>query len=441
MESTGSVSLYVMTGLALFFGIVAAVLYRSSRADRTRIRGLVDITAALLNPAVKDRASHDAGDEIGNLESSLRALAREIAGVIEKLNVEALRREAILSSMTEGVVAVDKELRVIFCNEAIIEATGVRQPLSGRFTLLELVRDFEVLTLVRTAVEGGTQSKRRLTLAAAGGRLFEVYAAPFTSLSEGGAIAIFHDVTELEHLEQVRKDFVANVSHEIRTPLASIIGYSDTLLDGALEAAGRNRKFVEVIRSNAVRLNAMAADLLILSEIEAGVNPGQAERVAVRGVIESALRTVEPEARSGGVNITTGILQDVSVFGHRLRLEQAVLNLVANAVKFNRPGGEVRISVIAGETGHAQIEIADTGIGIPSQDLPRIFERFYRVDMDRSRATGGTGLGLSIVKHIVEGMDGRVKVESELGKGSIFTITLAAAHALSAEWSEARQQA
>jgi len=241
-----------------------------------------------------------------------------------------------------------------------------------------------------------------------------------------GALAILHDVTELERLEQVRKDFVANVSHEFRTPLAGIIGYAETLLDGALKDAQNNQRFVEIIRTNAVRLGSIASDLLVLSELESGTDPPEPDIISVRGVLEAALVTVKAEAQERGVRLVPEGLEDVYVSGSRLRLEQALLNLVANAIKFNRPGGEVRVSARENQDGRVAIIVADTGVGIPSQDLPRIFERFYRVDKARSRQVGGTGLGLSIVKHVVERMNGTVTVESQLGKGSTFTLLVPA---------------
>jgi len=235
---------------------------------------------------------------------------------------------------------------------------------------------------------------------------------------------VFHDITDLERLEQVRKDFVANVSHELRTPLAGIIGYADTLLEGALDDERNRRRFVEIIRSNAVRLGSISSDLLSLSELESGVDREEAEMVSLRGVLDSVLQTVDAEAQARQVHLVRGPLEDLYVSGSRLRLEQALLNLVANAVKFNRAGGEVRVGIETKPAQRVAITVADTGVGIPSQDVPRIFERFYRVDKARSRQVGGTGLGLSIVKHAVERMNGTVNVESQLGKGSIFTILL-----------------
>jgi two-component system, OmpR family, phosphate regulon sensor histidine kinase PhoR len=263
-------------------------------------------------------------------------------------------------------------------------------------------------------------------------RVFDVQATAIAMAAGHGAIVIFHDITDLERLEQVRKDFVANVSHELRTPLAGIIGYAETLLDGALDDQANREQFVEIIRANAVRLGSIAADLLVLSELESGAETQEQETIAVRSVVESVLLTVEAEARERNVTLRRESIEDLYVAGSRLRLEQAVLNLVANAIKFNRPGGEVRVGVQREPSGAVAITVADTGVGIPYQDLPRIFERFYRVDKARSRQVGGTGLGLSIVKHVVERMKGTVGVESQLGRGTTFTILLPAARRVAA---------
>jgi two-component system phosphate regulon sensor histidine kinase PhoR len=387
---------------------------------------MVRLTNELLGSPQGGSVVLDSGDEIAPLERSISAVATEIRRVVDSLKVEITRREAILGSMAEGVLAVDKNLRVIFCNEAITRAVGMRTPPPDGLSLLELVRDSGVLAIVEDVLQKGAGTKRSLKIGAAGGRSFEIYATPLATPGGRGAIAIFHDITDLERLEQVRKDFIANVSHELRTPLASIIACSDTLLQGALEDAPANRKFVEIIMSNATRINNISADLLTLSDLESGGSPGQMERVSIRDALETALRSVETEAITNAVSLVRDSIEDVYVLGFRFRLEQALLNLLANAIKFNRPGGEVRVSVRKADDDNLHIAVVDTGIGIPFQDLPRIFERFYRVDKARSREVGGTGLGLSIAKHVVEGMSGRIKADSQLGRGSTFTITLPA---------------
>jgi two-component system phosphate regulon sensor histidine kinase PhoR len=411
--------LIISAGAAMLALFVAFLV---SRSLSLRVRRLKLLAENFPGGATKDRPIQESTDELGTLERSLAGVAIELQKLLDSLRYESARREAILSGMAEGVLAVDHELRVTFCNSAFLKAIDFRGMRFERRFLLELVRDPGLHELLRSVLITGETQKLRFKLSAVNARTFEVQATPLDMPSGRGSIAILHDITDLERLEQVRKDFVANVSHELRTPLAGIIGYADTLLDGALEDRKNNRNFVEIIRNNAVRLSNIAADLLILSDVESG-HASEADVISVRGVLESAVATLDSEARARDVQLIRDDVQNAFVSGSRLRLEQALLNLMANAIKFNRPGGEVRVSAREVD-GRIEIQIADTGVGIPSQDLPRIFERFYRVDKARSRAVGGTGLGLSIVKHVVERMNGHVSVESQLGRGSTFTLLL-----------------
>jgi two-component system phosphate regulon sensor histidine kinase PhoR len=394
------------------------VAFFISRSLARRVSDLKRVAEGML-----DRPHQPSSDDLGSLEDSLASVAKELRRLLDRLRFESARREAILSSMAEGVLAVDPDLRVTFCNTAFLKAIGFRGASFEGLSLLELVRDTGLHQLLREVLGSGESRNIRFKLSAAYGRTFEVQANPLAMPTGRGAIAILHDITELERLEQVRKDFVANVSHELRTPLAGVIGYADTLLDGALEDQANNRKFVEIIRSNAVRLNSIAADLLVLSDLESGSDPDP-EVISVENVLDAALVTVRSEARDRDVHLISENIENVFVSGSRLRLEQAILNLLANAIKFNKPGGEVRVSATVNGGHQVAIVIADTGVGIPSQDLPRIFERFYRIDKARSRQVGGTGLGLSIVKHVVERMNGAIEVESQLGRGSVFTLRL-----------------
>ena len=365
-------------------------------------------------------------DELSALTRSLERVAPHIRELLEKLHMEVRRREAILGSMVEGVLAVDKERRVTFFNESFARLVGVRDDILEGSPLLNVVRDPSLVEMITAVLATGEPMKRRLQLTAAEERSFDVQASPLAMPAETGAIAILHDVTDLERLERIRKDFVANVSHELRTPLAAIRGYAETLLDGALEDAGNRRKFVEVIEAHAIRLNNIASDLLVLSELDSGHRISRVERVPVRACLDAALRTVESEAKVREVNLICGVVQDAEIMGYSMRLEQTLVNLLGNAVKFNRPQGDVKIEAVRTPEGAISIEISDTGIGIPSEDLPRIFERFYRVDKARSRQVGGTGLGLSIVKHAVEQMNGTISVHSRLGQGSKFTLVFPA---------------
>ena len=411
----------------LFFALASSMLavlvaFSISRSLARRVSSLKQLAEGMLTGAA-DRPHTDASDDLWSLERSLAGVSKELKRLLDRLRFESARREAILSSMAEGVLAVDPDLRVTFCNTAFLKAIGFRGASFEGLSLLELVRDTGLHQLLREVLATGESQKLRFRLSAAYGRTFEVQATPLAMPSGRGAIAILHDITDLERLEQVRKDFVANVSHELRTPLAGVIGYAETLLDGALEDDANRRKFVEIIRTNAVRLNSIAADLLVLSDLESGSDP-EPDVISVQGVLDAALITVQAEARERDVNLVFENIENVFVSGSRLRLEQAILNLLANAIKFNRPSGEVRVSASMDDRHQVSIIIADTGVGIPSQDLPRIFERFYRIDKARSRQVGGTGLGLSIVKHVVERMNGAIEVESTLGRGSTFTLRL-----------------
>ncbi len=414
--------LLTVSGIILLLaGILAFLFVRSFSRQTDELRSYAE---HLLDPLASIEQLPAGDDDLGDLARSLQRMAPRIRELVESLKLENARREAILASMVEGVLAVDKDLRVTFCNSSFARALGARIPVHAGMPLLDLVRDPGLLEIMTSVLTSGERVERRLTLPAAADHTFEILAGPLAGPSTRGALAILHDVTELERLERVRKDFVANVSHELRTPLAAIRGYAETLLGGALEDQEHNRKFVEIIEAQATRLSNIASDLLTLSELDSsgGAAP-QPQTVSVRAVLESALRTVESAARVRGVQIHCGAIDDLTVLGSELRLEQVLVNLLDNAVKFNRPNGEVWLEARAVD-GSARIAIRDTGIGIPSEDLPRVFERFYRVDKARSREMGGTGLGLSIVRHVVEQMNGTIQADSRLGEGSQFTITL-----------------
>ena len=412
--------LVLCLGAAALACLVAILVSRSLTSRVSRLKRAAE---GLLGGEVQGSPG-DSSDDLASLERSLGGVGKELRTLVSNLRFESARREAILVGMAEGVLAVDPDLKVTFCNQALLRAIGFRGERYEGLGLLQLVRDPALYESIRAVLTTGESGKLRFHLSAYTPRTFEVQAAPVAMPTGRGVIAIFHDITDLERLEQIRKDFVANVSHELRTPLAGIIGYADTLLDGALDDVENRRRFVDIIRANAVRLGSIAADLLVLSELESGADLQEAEVVPVRAVLEAALLTVAAEARAREVSLRRGPMPEIQVRGSRLRLEQALLNLLANAIKFNRAGGEVQVNVTDHGDGRVAITVADSGVGIPSEDLPRIFERFYRVDKARSRQVGGTGLGLSIVKHVVERMNGTVGVESQLGKGSTFTVLL-----------------
>jgi two-component system phosphate regulon sensor histidine kinase PhoR len=413
---------------ASLLAAIAAMLiaYLMARSFTARIRRIEGYAKELVNEDYSGTLTAEGDDELGSVARSLRGVAEHFRRTMRALAQESSRREMILSSMVEGVLAVDRNLCITFYNEAFALAFQARSAAPEGLSMLHVVRDPALRALLTQVIDGHSPASQRMSLLNAGGRIFEVQAAPIDEQTGTGALATFHDVSELERLDRVRKDFVANISHELRTPLAAIQGFTETLLEGALDDPENNRKFLNIIHANTVRLADLASDLLTLSEIEAERAPVPAERLSAVELVKEALSMVGTEAQEYYVRTFLGTADDVHVCGQKGRLERAISNLLSNGIHYNHPGGEVRVDVRRVDTT-VRISVSDTGIGIAAQDLPRIFERFYRADKARSRATGGTGLGLSIVRNIVERAGGFITVDSQPGKGSVFTLVLPAA--------------
>src|ERR1039458_4486558 len=307
-------------------------------------------------------------DELGGLVHALSGIAPQVGELVNQLSTELSRREVILASMTDAVLAVDARLTVTFCNDAFVRAVGSATATEG-VPLIKVIRDPGLNQVVRQVVETGEIVRKRLQPFTSGGGTFDVYAAPLSSTSWRGAIVILRDVTPIERLERAKRDFVANASHEFRTPLATITGSAETLLDGGLEDHANRRRFVEIIQANGVRLNNIATDLLTLSEIEEGRPGAGARPISLRHAVANAMRAIEPAASLMQVNVCAEPVPEVHVLGYGIRFEQALLNLIDNAVKFNRPGGEVKVSVRATPEGAIEILVSDTGLDRKSTRL------------------------------------------------------------------------
>src|SRR5665213_1160484 len=361
------------TILELSLSVLGALLmtWIFTRAIEWRIQRLKVFAEHVLDASSMDAALPEEGRETEQLNQSLRRMASRMRELVERLSLESTRRDVILKSMAEGVLAVDHQMRVLFCNQAFSSALGLKHPVEENTPLLGLVRDPKFLSLISGVLASGEAVKAKLQFIAAvdltnDASIFEAYAAPLEAGSFGapphrGALVILHDITGIERLERIRRDFVANVSPELRTPLTAIRGYAETLLAGALADTDHNRRFVEIIQAHAIRLNNIASDLLTLSDLESGRRDAEPGPVSVEEAVNTALLTVEPEARIRGVSLVRGAVQDALITGHALRLEQALVNLLDNAVKFNKPGGEVRIDATAGQGGRIVISVSDTG--------------------------------------------------------------------------------
>ncbi len=413
----------VVRWLAPIWGLLAVLIYWGTAASLSRRIGeLVQFANATLDSGASRPRLQFYDDELGDLARSLSKIAPKVEEAVRGLSTELARRESILASMTEAVLAVDAKLNVSFCNDAFVRAVG--HSIEKGVPLIKVFRDPGLFQILRLVVDSGENLTQRLNISVHEDQWFDVHATPLAGDTPHGALAILYDVTPIARMERAQRDFVANVSHEFRTPLATITGCAETLLHEGSTDAKNGRKFLEIIHANSVRLTHIAADLIMLSQLDTGQGRPETMPIPVEESVASALHAIEPVAVTRGVKIYADPICPAQVLGHRLALEQALVNLLDNAVKFSQAGGEVSVQTEITAGDQVEISVSDRGIGIPKEDLSRIFERFYRVDKARSRSVGGTGLGLSIVKHAVEQMHGTVRVESQLGKGSCFTIAL-----------------
>jgi len=364
-------------------------------------------------------------DEIGVLGDALNRLGEEITRRIARLWDDEAQLRAMLAGMAEGVVAVDGEDRVVFANEAARTLLGIGDGDIRGKRLWELARIADFDRLISEARTTGGTARRELTAVSDGGAsMLAAYAHPFGPQSASGVVVVLHDITELRRLERVRRDFVSNVSHELKTPLTSIRGYVETLLSGALHDEQNNERFLEKIDKHVNRLDHLVSDLLSLARLESQGDALQMEDLDLQPILQQALGAHDAAAREKNLECRIGApAGPVRVHGDPEAITQVIDNLLSNAIKYTAEQGQVSLK-LQRDGEWAVLEVKDTGVGIPAEDLERVFERFYRVDKARSRDLGGTGLGLSIVKNMVQAMHGEVSVESELGTGSCFRVRL-----------------
>ncbi len=328
--------------------------------------------------------------------------------------------EAIAREMHTGALVLDAQKRILYANPFFVKSFPAAGLIEGR-SVEEIIGDEFLLGAVERFLSNGKGPDEDIEINE-GQRSFKVR---LVGLDEGNRLLLFlSDITEEKRVEAIKKDFVANVSHELRTPLASIKGYSETLLDEGLGDSDNSKEFLRIIDKHATRMSRLIDDLLILSRLESQQISVECAPLDMGELIGLSITTFSKQARDKGIELASEVSGELpSALGDRDRLEQVLVNLLDNAIKYTPAGGSVKVSAYI-EDGSIRIDVADTGIGIPPKDMPRIFERFYRVDKARSRELGGTGLGLAIVKHIMQVHGNRVWVESELGKGSRFSFTL-----------------
>jgi two-component system phosphate regulon sensor histidine kinase PhoR len=417
--------------LVLLLGVavagLAAVLLFSAAIARQVTRPLRNLTQVVeyMGSAGGPRVFPLEPDEVGRLGKAVNRAAERLAAQIARLQEDREQLRTILGGMVEGVVALDAEQRIVFANDRAADLLEFPAPTPVGRPLWEVVRQRALLDAVRRALVSPEPHQEELNWNGSANRCLTVHAARLPGPPPRGAVLVLHDTSDLRRLERLRQDFVANVSHELKTPLSVIKANVETLLDGALDDAQHRGRFLDQIARQADRLHALILDLLSLARIESGSEQYDFRPVAVDAVVRGCLERHRPraEAHRQTLDLIDPDAPPLSAWADEEALDQVLENLLDNALKYTPDGGAIRVGWHQAD-GQACIEVRDTGIGIPEADLPRIFERFYRVDRARSREMGGTGLGLSIVKHLVQAMHGTVHATSQIGKGTTFVVSL-----------------
>jgi two-component system phosphate regulon sensor histidine kinase PhoR len=403
--------------------------------------GVLRMAALRLSLLAETAAAHEAGENVWtapgmprssprNLESAIASMKGQLETRIDELQRKGRqlqesteRLETVLGSMVEGVVAVDEKQRVLFANRAARALLDMQTINPVGRPIWEVFRHPRIDEVVSTVLAGGETPALEIDLPRKHA-VVAVMASRLPGKPSSGVVLVFHNVTDLRRLENIRREFVSNVSHELKTPLTAIQAYTETLLDGALDEPEHRVRFVERIAEQANRLHALIQDLLRLARIESGENVFDVRAVLLKPIVEACLEEHSAVAESKSQRLFAEPAADeISVMADEEGLHTILSNLIDNAVKYTQESGAIAVRWRA-ENGAALIEVEDNGPGIPVEHQPRIFERFYRVDRARSRDVGGTGLGLSIVKHLVQVFGGGIEIRSQAGQGTTFSVRL-----------------
>ena len=395
-----------------------------SRSFARRVERLQSFSRRVADGDFRPIEADRSGDALEALAASLNDSASRLDRAIRTLTEERNLSSAILASMVEGVAVVNSNERLLFANDGFAEILELDAPPKSGSSLVEIVRQTELIEAVRVVVAGAPRVEAEISTGTLRQRFFAVTVASVRAMETSGAVIVLHDITDLRKLERIRRDFVANVSHEFKTPLTAIQGFAETLLAGAMDDPQNRIRFLQIILEHSRRLARLTDDLLELSKMDADRLDLELHRLSVSQFVQSCMETTQRSAQEKNLYVSVdlqGSLPDIAA--DRRRLAEVLQNLLDNAIQYTPSGGKIKVSAVS-DGEEVTFTVSDTGIGIPKVDQPRIFERFYRVDVARSREVGGTGLGLSIAKHLVEAHGGRIWVDSEVGQGSHFHFTV-----------------
>ncbi len=413
-------------GTALLLGALAALILGAwrARALSAPVLELANAARRISTGDLTKRVAVRGQDEIGQLAGAFNVMAEELRHKLAAVSEERSKIEAIISSMNDAVVAVDAQGTILLLNRASQDLLGLPLDVRGR-RLREILGDHPLCRWIEVTSTRGAEVEEELLLDPPDERILEVHATPLRGPAgeTAGAVAVVRDVTDFRRTERLRRELTANVSHELRTPLTSIKGFAETLLAGAMTDEETRRRFLTIIDNEATRLMKLVDDLMALSRLESRAVAMEPAPVRLDEVILEAVGRMRPQAERQRISLrATGLAPEI-VMADRDRILQVLTNLLDNAIKFTPDGGTVEVTAGV-DTHEAVISVSDSGRGIAEEHLPRVFDRFYRVERSRSREAGGTGLGLAIAKHIVEAHGGRITATSRLGVGSTFTFTL-----------------
>lgn len=427
----------LIAGLAVLFVAAALISYRVALGMTRPLEQITKVAQRIKNMDYRARVKVGKRSEIGELGHAINTMAESLQVQMERIRRNESQLESVLANMINGIVMIDANGRIVLMNRRAEEVLGVKAgELTGKH-FSEMRQQYELARMIQDAMDNKEHLREEITFYFPEERLLELNLVPFRQDGDefGGVLLVVQDVTAIRRLERMRSEFVANVSHELKTPIAAVKGFAETLLGGAVDDPETARAFLQIIFDESDRLNRLIGDILELSKIESRRVPLQFSPVELSSFLERTVEVVKTEAARKSIALELKCEQDLYVEADEDRLRQIMMNLLANGINYTPEGGKVTVIAEAiaanGEPApegadyeRVRIRITDTGIGIPKKDLPRIFERFYRVDKARSRSSGGTGLGLSIVKHLVELHKGIISVDSVVGKGTTFTLEL-----------------
>jgi two-component system phosphate regulon sensor histidine kinase PhoR len=427
---------FLITGLFILFLISGYVSYRFARGITRPIEKITRVAKQITDMNYKARVNTHNNDEVGQLGHAINQMADSLQLQMNRILENESRLKGVLENMVSGVLMIDREERIVLLNPSAEEILG--------FTSLELLgkkyneakQQYEFTKLIQECIDLREHIRDEMIFYFPAERILEINLSPISQEDEewAGVLIVLHDITAVRRLERMRSEFVANVSHELKTPIAAVKGFAETLLAGAMNDKETAKSFLQIIFDESERLNRLIGDILELSKIESKRIPLHFSPIDLHDFIDKSLNMMKTEAEKKHIELSMQLEEDIYLEADEDRLRQIFINLLSNGINYTQEGGKVKVRVEPlsmnkdGDYERLRIIVSDTGIGIPKKDLPRIFERFYRVDKARSRISGGTGLGLSIVKHLVELHKGNIRVESEVGMGTKFIFELPVIH-------------